>query len=322
MKIYFQKAMVVLSLFFSATPLLACDLCNLYLSINPNDFQHSINLNYRYRSQSAMLAAGPQFRKLHSGSGYFSENTLAEERFQTLDVWANFFPVQKVQLSVAVPITQHDMLYNSKSAYQLSGVGDITLIGLYQVHNTTCDTVNVYRQRLSIGGGVKLPTGAYKTTDEDNQPYNPHMQIGTGSTDAILATEYLARFKNWGFSTNLTYRMSSRNAMGYAFANRFNTTSHFFYLQQLFEGELSIMPKLGFYYEQAENDLQNQDLVKDSGGKVLMGSFGGSVFWKKFSLSGLYQPVLNEDLYGKQFPNDPRFIFSITWFIPSKFVSM
>lgn len=311
--------LVVFSL--SASAAWACDLCNLYLSINPNDFQHSINVNYRYRSQSALLSAGPQFKKLHSGLSYLEEDTKAEELFQTVDVWGNFFPVQKLQLSFVVPVTQHQMIYNEESAYTLSGVGDITLLGLYQLHNTTTDTSNVFRQRISVGGGVKLPTGNYKQTDDNGEIYNPHMQVGTGSTDFIFATEYLGRFKNWGLSTNLSYRISSENPLGYTFANRFNWTTHLFYQQPLFKKKMTLMPKAGFYHEQAEQDSENQELVASSGGTIWFGSFGGALFYKKLSFSGVYQPVLQEQLNGKQFPNNSRFILSLTWYIPSKFAS-
>tara|TARA_Y100000782_G_C10189272_1_gene269375 strand:+ start:8086 stop:9045 length:960 start_codon:yes stop_codon:yes gene_type:complete len=318
-----MKSFIRKWLFVAILPLslnaLACDLCNLYLSINPNDFQHSIAVNYRYRSQSSFLLAGPQFRVLHTGSGYLYSDTDAQERFQTIDVWGNFFPVRRVQLSINVPVTQHQLFYNGDEQYSISGVGDITLLGMYQIHNTTCDTVNDFRQRISVGGGIKLPTGAYKAADEDGNMYDPHMQVGTGSVDGIAAVDYMARYKRLGLSTNISYRMSSTNPAGYAFANRLNWTLHFFYQIPLLNQSLTLMPKAGFYHEQAEQDLDNNELVEDSGGKVWFGSFGGMLFWKKFSLNFAYQPPLKEELNGAQFPNDNRYVVGLNWYIPSRF---
>jgi hypothetical protein len=67
-----------------------------------------------------------------------------------------------------------------------------------------------------VGGGVKLPTGKYNTNN--NGSVNPSFQLGTGSWDYLLATEYIVRRKQFGLNTMLNYVIKTENGNGIALA--------------------------------------------------------------------------------------------------------
>jgi hypothetical protein len=76
-----------------------------------------------------------------------------------------------------------------------------------------------------VGGGVKLPTGKYNTNN--NGSVNPSFQLGTGSWDYLLATEYIVRRKQFGLNTMLNYVIKTENRKWYRFGNQFNYAGTF-----------------------------------------------------------------------------------------------
>lgn len=110
---------------------------------------------------------------------------------------------------------------SQEKIYKNSGVGDITLLLKY---NFLASTFAI-QTRLSLGGGLKLPTGEFQTESQGVQlPLD--IQSGTGTIDFFL----------WGlFTTNLIpnltitqsalFKFAGKNSEGYDIGNEFLTVT-------------------------------------------------------------------------------------------------
>jgi hypothetical protein len=75
-----------------------------------------------------------------------------------------------------------------------------------------------------VGGGVKLPTGAFQQSEE-GALINPTLQLATGSSGFPLYLIYTLRYKRAGINT--------ANKHGYRFGSCSNAIARFFYWQQV-----------------------------------------------------------------------------------------
>ena len=73
----------------------------------------------------------------------------------------------------------------------ISGLGDISLIAQWNVFQ---DQEIRPTSRLTLGGGVKLATGANDAESSPGVRIHAVMQAGTGSTDPILTLNYMKAF--------------------------------------------------------------------------------------------------------------------------------
>lgn len=320
---YQKITRIFLVLYFLGTgmnQLLACDFCNLYLSIQPNDFQHSLGVQYRFRNYRAIVqgvAATPSLRTEHGGTHVITdseEDVLVEEAFSSYEIWGRYFIKPEWQLYATLPFAENRLLHDGITQNKVSGIGDLTVLTQYQLYNTVCDTVEGFRQRWLLGGGLKLPTGAYKVADDDDDVIDHQMQPGSGSLDFLLNTNYMARYGRFGVNSNLSFRFNTQNNLDFTFANRFNANVDVFAQVRL--GKMTLMPDAGLYFEQAERDVLAGELVEGTGGRVLFSAVGGSVYVGRFSIGLHHQTPLDEQLHDVQLSNRERWILGLSYFIP------
>lgn len=89
-----------------------------------------------------------------------------------------------------------------KVTRQTSGIGDITFMLIYTITN------NPY---LSIGAGIKTPTGWYKTQGEpiingQQSTYPMGMQLGTGTWDPAFGLFYNQQIGRFSIFGNILFR--------------------------------------------------------------------------------------------------------------------
>ena len=139
---------------------------------------------------------------------------------------------------------------------------------------------------------------------------NPHLQTGTGSFDFLFISSYLAKYKGFGFNTDVVYKINTKNKNDFLFANRLNVTSSFFYSKKI--KSLTLLPSVGGYLEQAKMDLDHHNPVMDSGGNVLFTIFGLDIYYKNVSVNVNYQIATIEHLNGEQH-NQNRIILGLNY---------
>lgn len=286
-------------------PSAECDLCACYLGIDPgyNNSQVGIRYSsYQFYTPGHPGESNPNLD--HAGHG----TEESHESYDNVELTARYYASPFVRIMLNVPYSLNDI--NGK---KIKDFGDVSLIGQYQLYNTEIHEDTEFRQRIFLGGGIKLPTGAYNKSIVFGV-VDPHIQPGTGSFDFLLSGTYVARYKGkLGWSTDLIYTLNTSNSNDYKFANKFNVTSTFFYLietgkQTRMGGkEWAFLPHAGTYIEYAGRDSQNGNEVVGTGGTTVFATGGLDIYYNQFSVNFTYQHPVSENMDGDQPENTRRF---------------
>lgn len=345
-----KKWIVMLMLILAYNSTFACDLCTVYLGIQPNDFTNSFAVRHRYRLFESDYVSYPQYTQRIStqrvGKGEIIDKHAGEptddvqwgetytysETYNSYDLVANFYLTNRLQLNGSINFSDNFIKQNDSILANVGGIGDLNIIAKYQLFNTTAleDTAlkNKFIHRINIGAGVTLPTGKFnKYTIKDfvtefkpnsiigsaEMELDPHIQPGTGSFSYLFLVEYLLKYNNVGFNSNLSYRISTTNKNNFRLSNRFNANGSFFMLNKL-SSKIKLMPNLGLSYEVSEYDIiEGEDFI-DSGGEAVFFNYGMNVFIDKIGIAfNYFQPAI-ENLHGNQPLNNRRIISQITYY--------
>lgn len=282
----------------------ACDLCSVYLGINPKDYTNSFGLVNRFRVFEMERQRTVTYNTSNAKLNHLStiptdvdtETEQFKETYMTYDLWAKVFINKLWQINASVSFSDNYQYYNDETVNNVSGVGDFLVLSKHQLYNTkaTSDTVK-FRHRLIVGGGVKLPTGSFNKQGMLRE-IDHHLQPGTGSVDFIGLIEYLVRYNNTGINANVVYRYNTANRNDFRFANRFNYDISIFHLFD--KRKLKWMPTTGIAFESSLRDELNNTRFLGSGGEALFLTFGAKLFYQNVSL-GLtcFSKPIHEDLY-------------------------
>ncbi|MCG2611116.1 transporter [Flavobacterium sp. SM15] len=261
-----------------------CDACGCSASGGSMGFSSMLNSNFigiryfnqRYRSND----------KLYTNSVWHDEN------FNTIQLWARIPVVKNVQVSVLAPYH-----FNSRKTFAesqlISGLGDITFIGMYRLYQTHKDST-VFVHTLQLGGGIKAPTGKFDAAN--NGSVNPSFQLGTGSWDYLLTLEYVIKHKKIGLNTMLNYIIKTENEKKYRFGNQTNYAVTLFYLWE--KNEYSVAPQLGLAGEVYAFNYQYGEKVRNTNGDVIFGKFGFEIGRDKLSFGANAMLPINQNLTG------------------------
>lgn len=267
---------------FSSTLLDDCDACGCSASGGSMGFASMLNTNFigiQYFNQSYKSTDG-----LYSNSPWYTEN------FNTIQVWARFPVFKNFQVSVLLPYHFHNR-ETPVGKQSISGIGDATVLGMNKIYQTHKDST-VLVHNLQLGGGVKIPFGTFDQAN--NGSVNPSYQVGTGSWDFLLATEYVVKRKQFGINTMLNYVIKTENEKKYRFGNQFNYATTFFYLYE--KAKYSIAPQLGFAGEVFADNYQLGQKVRNTAGDILFGKLGFEVGRDKFSVGANFMLPINQNL--------------------------
>lgn len=128
--------------------------------------------------------------------------------------------VQRGRLSnpgpLATDTTNNDMRMNMKMD-TVEGFGDITLMGLYTLYT---DKPDLPTKKVTLGLGVKTPTGKNDEEFDSGSLAHAAMQTGTGSWDPLFLVNYMHAFHPVIFQTNLFYQMTTEGDEGYEFGDK------------------------------------------------------------------------------------------------------
>ena len=291
-KYHFQKMM-----FFDDDD---CDTCGCSASGGSMGFSSMLNQNFvglRYIRQS-----------YSTRDGIFNNSPWIDQTFNTVQAWGRIPVSKKIQITALVPYHFHE---NEKTTgtQSISGMGDITVMALYTVFETTRDTA-VFKHTVQLGGGVKAPTGKYNK--ENNGSVNPSFQVGTGSWDYVLATEYIVRKDNLGLNAMLNYTIKTENADHYQFGNQFNYGSTLFYAFST--AKMSYVPQLGIAGEVTESNKEyGQNTLKTTSGDIFFGKIGMEIGRDRFSLGLNAMLPINQNLTGGLVKADYRWSVNLNY---------
>ena len=112
--------------------------------------------------------------------------------------------------------TLNDMRMDMKMD-TVEGLGDMTLMGLYTLYT---DKSALPTKKLTLGFGIKTPTGKNDEEFDSGDLVHAAMQSGTGSWDPLFLANYMHAFHPLVFQTNLLYHRTTEGDEGYEFGDK------------------------------------------------------------------------------------------------------
>lgn len=276
-----------------------CDACGCSANGGSMGFSSMLNNNFvgiRYFHQS-----------YKSRDGVFNNSPWIDENFNTVQVWARIPVGKRIEVMTLLPYHFNNR-EKATGKENIDGLGDITVMGFYTLFGTKNDSVSLIH-KFQLGAGIKAPTGKYDSAN--NGSVNPSFQLGTGSWDYMLATEYTVRKNQFGINTILNYIFKTENEKKYQFGNQFNYAATLFYNAKI--DNLNIVPQLGLAGEKYEENKDHGEEVPLSAGDILFGKMGIEVGLKKFSLGISTMLPINQNLTGGRVEANYRWSLNLNY---------
>ena len=276
-----------------------CDACGCSANGGSMGFSSMLNNNFigiRYVNQS-----------YSTKEGVFNNSPWIAENFNTTQIWGRIPISDKIQITALVPYHSNNRnLVSGKQSIQ--GLGDVTIIGMYKTLEVLSDSITV-GHKLQFGGGIKAPTGEYYSLN--SRTLNPSFQLGTGSWDFLLVSEYVIKKDNFGLNTAFSYTFKTENQQHYQFGNQFNYGSTLFYLLDF--DKIKFVPQFGVAGEVYNSNKQFNQEVSDTKGEVIFGKFGLEIGKRKFSLGANFMLPINQNLTGGNVEVNYRFSLNLNY---------
>jgi hypothetical protein len=268
---------------------IACDICGAgaggsYLGLMPSFRNKYFGLRYQHNSLMH-----------HLGPGGTVNYLTTKESYHIAELWGAVNIGSRFRITGFVPynfIERNNLQEHVKD----QGLGDITLIGYYQLMNRQ-DDPGGFKQSLWIGAGVKLPTGKYNPEEKNIQQASQNtFQLGTGSTDLSVNLLYDLSYQQTGVNINAGYKMNTANKYEYRYGNKF-TANTLFYHRISFKDRFMLVPNVGVLFETAEKDLKTKSIqVWETGGYSMMGTIGVEFSAGRLNIGGNFQQPLTQRL--------------------------
>lgn len=279
-KIYFIAVLLIIT-----TASYACDICgcgggNFYMGLLPHFKSKFIGVRYHYMNYNTQLTSDPT---------QFSKNY-----YNTIELWGGMNIGRRWQLLGFVPYHINKQI-DDDGITHTNGLGDITLLANYQLlHKLRRREHTGIEQQLWIGGGVKLPTGAFNADlkNPNITVRDVNAQLGTGSVDLILNTIYNIRFRNWGINTTVSYKANTDKG-SYHFGNKFTANSIAYYTVATTKG-ISVMPNVGIMYEDTRSNTLNKAIIASTGGYIATASAGVETGFQHFTVGLNFQAPFSQ----------------------------
>lgn len=242
-----------------------------------------------------------------SKDGLYNDSPWIDENFNTVQIWAKIPLTRRWQISALIPYQSHN---NEKISgpQRISGLGDMTLLGFYGLVLPNED-VKQFSHQWQFGGGVKLPTGTYNSNQ--NGSVNPSFQVGTGSWDFILTSEYTLKYRSIGLQSMVSYTFKNENRKHYQFGNQWSYTSTLFHSFQ--QRNFTWIPQLGIAGEVFESNREYKENVNNTSGDVLFGKLGVEMGYSKFSVGLTAMLPINQNLTGGKVEAQSRWSVNLNY---------
>lgn len=241
--------------------------------------QNSLSVRYLYQAYQ-------------SKETIFNDSPWSTERFHTTQILGLIKITEKLKSLVIVPY--HFLQKETTTEnYNLQGLGDVSLLGIYQLFQKT--TENNSQHLWNVGAGIKLPTGNFE--NELRGAINPGFQLGSGSIDYSILSEYQWRKEKWIWHTLLNYNIKTANKYDFQFGNQWSFNSQLHYT--LTSNQSFWIPQVGYAFENSDKNIDFGVAIPNSNAYVHMAKIG-TEYRNKQWIAGvhffkpLYQNMINE----------------------------
>ncbi len=286
-----KRITTIFALSLFTLPSLACEICGCgvgsnYIGLLPEFRKQIFGLRYRYNSMLTHLG-------VDGSRTYLTTN----EHYQVPEAWGGWNIGKKFRVMATIPYSFNERT-NQGAKSNKNGPGDINLWGYYRLFNNRSGVMksNLLVQSLWLGAGIKLPTGKYSPADKSSNSTDLNLfQLGTGSVDYNLSAMYDIRLQDIGLNLTGNYKITNSNKYHYRYGNKFNLNAQVYYKFST-KKKFVIVPNAGVFYEKAGLDQDNGFKVGASGGRLLSGTLGMEISYRKISIGGNFQAPLSQNL--------------------------
>ncbi len=261
----------IIIVFVLHNELKSCDICGCsvsgnYFGLLPQYRKHFIGLRVHYRTYSI------KHPPLFAGESVQYSNDLV---FST-EIWGRYQIHKRLQLIGSMPY-QFNQRKENEIKLSSNGVGDGSCFIFGNVWKTSDTSQVKIKQSISLGAGIKVPTGKHENTVVYKGLILPGFQMGSASWDFPVSLIYIAKLKSLGINTEMTYQFNTLNRYNYHFGNRLSSALRVFYWK--YRPAISVLPQLGISYEHYNSDKRKGRWVRYTGGSALW-SFAGLDLYK------------------------------------------
>lgn len=162
-------------------------------------------------------------RKWMIGGSYSVPTEMTMEKLSFVGAYP---ATDKLHLIAVVPYIRNNMDMRMKDSMgmlmdrkmdTIEGLGDVTVMGLYTAYS---DAPVRPRQRVTIGLGVKTPTGVSNETTSTGTLVHAMMQAGSGSWDPLFMLNYMKAYYPLVLQGNIFYHLTTKGNEGYEFGDQ------------------------------------------------------------------------------------------------------
>jgi hypothetical protein len=266
----------------------ACDVCGCsiggnYFGILPEFHRHFVG--FRYSEQS--------YRSAHSLNAAQGGTFNSEEQFRTVDMLGRFYPMRRLQVLVLMPYHNYSRNEDNRITHS-QGLGDASVLGSFILLDTGDSLGKTWQHTLTLGTGIKLPTGRKEVKDNEGKLLHENLQPGSGSTDFMLSAAYTIRRGAGGFTADVLGRLNMSNRQGYHFGNRVSGSVKAFYWKKF--SKFSLLPNAGIFTDLADASYNGVSYVDGTGGSIVLATLGLDVYAGHFSFGCTVQQPVSQDL--------------------------
>lgn len=293
----------------------ACDVCGIFLGVQPNDRRSTIGLFYRNRYMQGTTQV-PTNSALLTKHGTHDDLVLPYSEVPMVEI------VNVAELRADLRLGERFFLlgslpfintYRSVNHYRMLdayGIGDPFAMVRYQLANTKYRKEQRLIHRLLVGAGAKAPLGRHDLRIGD-ELVSPDVQLGTGSWDAMFSLEYAVRHGRTAGGVSMLARINGANADGYRMGHGLSTTAEVYHR---FGGDsLSFAPVVGAYSEWMGYDRLQGTVDNDTGGAIVFSQIGLRMWWRRFALSAYHQHAVFNHEGPRITPTRHRIVAGITY---------
>lgn len=286
-----KKWIVGLILLVSQAEAKACEICGCsgngyHLGILPQFKKHFVGIRNTYRVFHSQHLISEELYILGKRS---------VEYFNTTELWGRFQAGKKTQVFVLIPYNRFVQKEEGLPSQTVKGIGDITLLANRVLLNKNSGKMDKWQQVLQAGGGVKLPSGKYRSYSGDD--LNVNMNPGTGSLDVLLNMIYTLRHNHFGLNGEAGFRINTPNADDFRYGNRFTGGLRLFYWQNIGRAmKWSVLPNIGWLYDRANRDNHRGEKQNFSGGYATQWVTGTELYAGKWTLGASWFHPLRQQL--------------------------
>ncbi len=179
------------------------------------------------------------------------------ETITSLQLEARYYFNRRSFLMINLPYSNNKRVTADTLNLQEHGIGDLTIIGGYQLYNSLLFKPNaVVKHLFLLQGGIKAPTGIYDRFNEINE-VEPHSMPGSGSLNFLFSGQYWLEIRGFQMGSSVNYYLNRANKYTFRYGNATSLSLLLRYRLPLFK-IITFSPLAGINWLSRNQDYMNK----------------------------------------------------------------